>query len=89
MTSSKKCTNKVTPSNVNVSLVIHDDKSLEIRSRYSDVEIIKTILDCALTNQPILLFPKFKRNIIEVMATLQAKNLIEFNQEKFTYKYKI
>jgi len=87
MKSSKKCIQNEKPVNVNISLVVHNDKTLEIRSRYSDIEIIKTVLDCALTNKPILLFPKFSKNIIEVMGTLQEKKFVEFNKEKFTYKY--
>lgn len=70
-----------------VNLIITEKNGkpcLEIRKKYQDTEIIKTILTCAFHSVPIILQPKFT-DTVKATNTLIQKGIIYREDDNYYF----
>lgn len=61
---------------------------LELRRRTSDNETIKTIINCALHNQPIIVLPSFKNKLMS-LNSLVKNGIIYYDTDDGAYYFNI
>jgi hypothetical protein len=86
-----KVNNEPSYYNFPVFLQIHsknDKHALELRKLTTDTEAIKIIINCAITEKPIIVFPTF-RDKFRALGTLATKGVIEYNKKKECFEFLI
>lgn len=79
------------PNNFPVFLHImekNDKKALEIRKLTTEAEAIKVIIDAALLNQPIVVFPVFT-NRLRAISALMKHGILEYDHKNNCYRFLI
>jgi hypothetical protein len=74
-----------------VNLVITHKRGLpaiEIRRTISDINVVKSVIYCALNDIPVTILPSFSNKILALNA-LQDKGIIYFDKETNEYNFNI
>lgn len=82
--------NKQRTVNFPVNLIIYRTNSipiLEMRRRTNDVNAIKEIIDAAILEKPIIVFPVFTNGKAHALGTLVEHKIIKFDPKENTYEY--
>ena len=73
--------------NIGLSLITKNGKpAIELRRVTEDLDTIKIILNSAISEKPILIYPTF-RNKMRGIATLCEKNILKYSKDKNCYEY--
>lgn len=83
--------NQQTINNFRVYLILQQKRgnnALEIRTLTSNPEVMKIIIEAALSQKPIFIFPTF-RDKLRAISSLMERKIIKYNHEKNEYKFLI
>jgi len=79
------------PNNVSIQLHIHTKNgipAIELRRVTQDVDIIKTVINSAFNEIPIIIFPVINDRLRAINSLVNHK-IIKFNYNNMTYKFLI
>jgi len=68
---------------------IYPDAILELRSQYSDINVVKKIIEAAMYDRPILIFPTARKHKVNMINSLIEHKVIKYDQDKERYEFLI